>query len=320
MQIWIRLRLLALLCGFAALSANAVAASFDCGVHGLSEVEKTICRDESLSKLDSDLARAYGEAAKAVGTQGQLKIQQRQWITAVRNACESRECLDKAYRARIAALAASTTSARPALRKPEITTAKYTNQSESGDNSLSNISEPNSSGSDDGYWGIVVVSWGLVVLVGIVLGFTEKVIIFRNYNDLGLVFLAGVSLIIGPLMMVLTRGESLSIIIVGLSLIALAGGLLIYLIVRTFVDNRSIVLSILALVTKLTLSVLFLFNVVSLLSPSGKTQAQRAKSRGSALLWLIFLTPLIIRLVRDKEGVFCPTDVFNRYQRRRIGV
>lgn len=37
-----------------------------------------------------------------------------------------------------------------------------------------------------------LIGWLLIVVTGAVLGYKEKITVFRNYNDLGLVFLLGI--------------------------------------------------------------------------------------------------------------------------------
>lgn len=182
-----------------------------------------------------------------------------------------------------------------------------------------NAHQPDKSTHDD-YWGYILIGWAAIVLLGAILGWNQKIVVFRNYNDLGMVFASGVSIYAAIIVAITFASESKSMQALSFFLIAIAVFLLIYLIARTFIDNKSFFLGALALVTKITLSGLFLFNLISLLSPSGKTQRQRSKDRSNALLWLIFLTPVIYHLVRDKEGIFCPRDIFNKYQRGRIGI
>lgn len=86
------------------LLTSAYAASFDC-LKASSEVEKIICGDEELSRLDDSLSEAYQEALKteASKTQPEAKIieSQRQWLKKVRNRCQNAACLKKAYETRI---------------------------------------------------------------------------------------------------------------------------------------------------------------------------------------------------------------------------
>jgi uncharacterized protein YecT (DUF1311 family) len=72
-------------------------ASFDCA-KSTSEIEKTICRDEELSRLDIALAKAY-RAARV--RSGNVAVQdQRKWLRA-RNACKDTSCIRRAYQDRL---------------------------------------------------------------------------------------------------------------------------------------------------------------------------------------------------------------------------
>jgi uncharacterized protein len=55
------------------------AASFDCG-KAASEVEKIICSDDELSRLDESLQKAYLEALKRADIKNQMIKSQRQWL------------------------------------------------------------------------------------------------------------------------------------------------------------------------------------------------------------------------------------------------
>ena len=66
---------------FGLLSTQAIAASFDCH-KAASWLEKTVCSDPELSKLDEQLAKAYHDALAGLSPQGQeeTKQYQRQWL------------------------------------------------------------------------------------------------------------------------------------------------------------------------------------------------------------------------------------------------
>jgi|GEM_PF-1964391 len=76
------------------------AASFDCG-KAASEVEKLICSDDELSKLDDSLSKAYLQALKRADIKEQTIRSQRQWLKNERNTCQNAECIRKAYETRI---------------------------------------------------------------------------------------------------------------------------------------------------------------------------------------------------------------------------
>ena len=83
------------------LAANtSCAASFDCSKAG-TKVEKMICADPELSKLDGELGKAYSAALKKNSDPSTLKQQQRDWLKE-RDKCDSADCLRTVYQQRIA--------------------------------------------------------------------------------------------------------------------------------------------------------------------------------------------------------------------------
>jgi len=93
----------AILCASLLLFANtSCAASFDCAKAG-TKVEKMICADPELSKLDEDLSAAYGKALKESSDLSALRQQQRNWL-AERNGCLDSDCLESSYRSQIGEL------------------------------------------------------------------------------------------------------------------------------------------------------------------------------------------------------------------------
>lgn len=95
-------RLLLILLGWLMLSFAAHAASFDCG-KAQSKVEKMICADAELSRLDEEIAKVYGDVLKKYPDEALLKKQQRGWLK-VRNRCKDFSCLGDNYRGRLAEL------------------------------------------------------------------------------------------------------------------------------------------------------------------------------------------------------------------------
>ena len=79
------------------LAANiSCAASFDCGKAGTS-VEKTICSDKELSRLDDLLTAAYRKALADMENVSDLRASQISWLKDVRNHCQDADCLKAAY-------------------------------------------------------------------------------------------------------------------------------------------------------------------------------------------------------------------------------
>ncbi|WP_462329864.1 DUF3298 domain-containing protein [Thiohalocapsa halophila] len=86
-----------------ALGATGVgAASFDC-TQASTRVEKLICADAELSRLDSKLGAVYASARQSTDDPETLRAGQRTWL-AQRNRCNDSDCLAERYHQRIAAL------------------------------------------------------------------------------------------------------------------------------------------------------------------------------------------------------------------------
>jgi uncharacterized protein YecT (DUF1311 family) len=86
------------------------AASFDCAKAG-TKVEKLICANDELSKLDEALAAAYADALKSTDPDS-LKAEQKAWLK-VRNACTDTTCVRQTYEARLVVLRPSTALSKP---------------------------------------------------------------------------------------------------------------------------------------------------------------------------------------------------------------
>ena len=144
----------------------------------------------------------------------------------------------------------------------------------------------------------------IVAIIGIILGLTKKITVFRDFNDLALVFF----LIASPFFLVqifrFFSDETVRKILLYF-FVALEVLIFLTIVFRTFQDNSNPVFSMIALLIKIPLSVLFIINVLDFINPPSKSP-QSNNVRRRALTWLLFLTPLIIALVRDKKGIFNP--------------
>lgn len=83
-------------------STTAHAASFNCD-QASTKVEKLICSNTQISKLDEELSSAYKNALAKENNSQQLKNEQRAWIKK-RNSCIDSECLIIEYKRRISEL------------------------------------------------------------------------------------------------------------------------------------------------------------------------------------------------------------------------
>ena len=108
----IYLNILATMVLVSVLITPARAATFDC-TKASNFVERAICSDRRLNRLDDKLGRLYKDALADTSDSSALKAEQRAWISS-RNQCKDFACIVKAYADRISALsaasAASTTS------------------------------------------------------------------------------------------------------------------------------------------------------------------------------------------------------------------
>jgi len=85
------------------IASNIYAANIDCG-KTKTAIEKTICDDDELLKLDESLDEAYRQALKL---KRGIRKSQRQWLKYERNICHSIDCIKIAYETRIQELSLS---------------------------------------------------------------------------------------------------------------------------------------------------------------------------------------------------------------------
>lgn len=103
-----------LLLGFA---HEPAAASFDCS-KAKARLDRLICANAGLSRLDEDLSVEYRKALTRARDAAQLRSEQRSWLKS-RNSCQDAACLEQAYHSRIASLRPSADSTpAPAPQKP----------------------------------------------------------------------------------------------------------------------------------------------------------------------------------------------------------
>ncbi len=107
-----------------------------------------------------------------------------------------------------------------------------------------------------------------ILLLGIILGFTKTITVYRDFSDLTKVFM----LVLAPIGLFSILGDKIDNRILRNILIGIEGLLLLWIIVTTFIDNKNIFKTLLALITKIPLGVIFAIYLVNLISPSGKTE------------------------------------------------
>jgi len=136
-----------------------------------------------------------------------------------------------------------------------------------------------------------------ILLLGIILGFTKTITVYRDFADLTKVFM----LVLAPLGLFYILGDKIDNRILQNIFFGIEGLLLVWIIVTTFIDNRNIFKTLLALIIKIPLGVIFAIYLVNLISPSGKNRRQ---SRGIAGIVMLLLAPILYGLVRNKVWSF----------------
>ncbi len=143
----------------------------------------------------------------------------------------------------------------------------------------------------------------IVIITGIFMGAgkNRSLIVFRDYDDLGLTFLIPVSFILITLLFANAGGhQGIGILLAS----GVAAILFVKLAINTYLDNgRSILKALLALIVKVPLSWIWMLNLLQLLNPQG-TGNTRRKNRAQALIILTLLTPIIGLVIADKSGSF----------------
>jgi uncharacterized protein len=99
----------ALLLGCLLLTPSAQGVSFDCGKVG-TKVERIICDDLEISKLDDELNAAYKAVLQDEKQADLFRLTQKQWLKK-RNDCFDVDCVKLAYRERISKLASTKNTA-----------------------------------------------------------------------------------------------------------------------------------------------------------------------------------------------------------------
>ena len=85
------------------LSFTVHAVSFDCA-KASAKVEKIICGDAELSKLDNELSVVYNASLQDVQHAKVVKESQRTWLRDVRTSCSDATCLKRAYKIQLSLL------------------------------------------------------------------------------------------------------------------------------------------------------------------------------------------------------------------------
>jgi hypothetical protein len=151
------------------------------------------------------------------------------------------------------------------------------------------------------------------------MGLKKKAIIYRNYNDLFIVFLTSLTPVLFLFLGMLAsspehKSEGQFVLYL---FIAMEAGLLVWIFGRTLKDNGNFFLALLAFLTKVPMAVIFICSFIVFITPTGKTASNRASNRRIGLVLAMLAAPLVLALVTDQEGVF---NLKKALSRRGIGV
>ena len=151
----------------------------------------------------------------------------------------------------------------------------------------------------------LLTTFFILILLGIILGLTKSVVVYRDYSDVVLcasllVIPLGAILLFGRLMLIF-QSDTVNQIFLW-SLIIFEVLLFLYIIARTYNDNgRSIIKTFVAVITKIPLTILFTLLLLELVTPEEKG---KKSDKTDILLILAIITPLIYGLVRHKVWVY----------------
>jgi hypothetical protein len=153
---------------------------------------------------------------------------------------------------------------------------------------------------------VYLLIFGVIVLLGIILGYTKTIVVYRDFADLAKVFL----LVLIPIIVLLFVPDNIEnqhhkdLIIYGI--LAFIGLMFIWIIISTYKDNRNIIWTVIALCVKLPLAIIFLAYLNSFFSSNkDKSMQEQIKEKISAGVVLLF----ILGLVRHKVWRFKPNRI-----------
>lgn len=147
-------------------------------------------------------------------------------------------------------------------------------------------------------WIWIAIPIILTYFLGIWMGATERLVIYRNYYDVlvvGLLYLVPVTAFgFAALLGSDDANEEVAAVLLGIAL-ALEALVFVIILARTWLDNPNPLKALLAVYVKVPTAVLFLNALF------GAFDRRKAKDRRRSVLWLILLAPLVHALVRDKK-------------------
>jgi hypothetical protein len=139
----------------------------------------------------------------------------------------------------------------------------------------------------------VFILWGLIVLAAFFLSLSGRATIYRDLGDVGFT-----SIVLALFAIGVFYGQTELLGPTALILSACGAGVVVLL---TFRDNHNLLYAIIASITKLSLSALFVLLAIGALFPGGNTNADQRADRAKSLTLLAILSPLIYALIRDNR-------------------
>ena len=135
-----------------------------------------------------------------------------------------------------------------------------------------------------------------ILLLGIILGFTKTIVVYRDYADLTKTFF----LVLAPVGLLYLLGDKINEHVLRNILFVVEGLVLIWILVTTYLDNRNIFKTLLAFITKVPLIIIFAFYLINLVAPMRSDRGKRSQTRGFAAVIMLFLAPILYGLVKNK--------------------
>ena len=147
------------------------------------------------------------------------------------------------------------------------------------------------------FWLLALIPFILLFAVGVWMSSKGKLVVYRNYNDLmvvGLLYMIPAVMLAYVLLISeesVTVGSSLFVIMVVLEFLVL-----LFVFVRTWIDNPNPIKMLLALYVKLPAGIFFFSRVFEAFD--GETRSKRRNS----VPWALLMLPLLHVLVHDKKN------------------
>ena len=157
---------------------------------------------------------------------------------------------------------------------------------------------------DMGY--VVIFTPILIIVLGIILGLNKKIVVYRNYSDIAIVCLTVLVPISGFFVLLKMGVTEEGVDYFKTPFLVFEAIMLLIILYRTFMDNHNPFKALLAFVTKVPLGVFFIYNFIEF------TTTRRGQKQQGPLVFLMVLTPIIIGLVKNKEGLFAPLNRINK--------